>query len=394
MGLIKAIKDAVGGTLADQWVDFFSCNSMEADVLMQKGRRATGGRGSNTKGSDNVITTGSGVVVADGQCVVITDGGRIAEVCAEPGGYTYDASSERTIFRGNLSESIHASIEQVSERFAYGGSAAKDQRVYYFNTKEIVGNKYGTPNPIPFRVVDGNIGLDIDTSVRCNGEYSFRIVDPVLFYTNLAGTVQDEFRREEIDSQLKAELMTALQPALAKVSGLGVRYSTLPAHAQELADALNGLLSTKWKGTRGIVIESFAINPVTIPKEDEDLIKELQRTATMRDPSMAAATLVSAQSDAMRTAAGNEAGAMMGFLGLNMAQQAGGGTNAQQLFDMAAQQQAAQQAAQQQQSAQQGAIPANALFRCNKCGWVPEDPKIPPKFCPECGDRFDAGDMV
>ncbi|MEG0661818.1 MAG: SPFH domain-containing protein [Anaerovoracaceae bacterium] len=450
MGLIKAGIGAIGGTLADQWKEFFSCDAMESDVLVLKGEKSTSGRSSNKKGSDNVISNGSGIAVADGQCMIIVEQGKIVEFCAEPGQFTYDNSSEPSLFSGDLGQGILDAFHTMGKRFTFGGDAAKDQRVYYFNTKELIDNKFGTPNPIPFRVVDRNIGLDVDISIRCNGSYSYKIVNPILFYTNVCGNVEVEYTREDIEGQLKAEFLSALQPAFAKISEMGIRYSAIPGHTTELSDAMNQVLTEKWTALRGLAIVSVGINSVTAPKEDEDMIKDLQRTAVMRDPSMAAATIVGAQSDAMKAAAANENGAMMGFMGMGMAQQAGG-INAQDLFSMGQQQQAAQgmQPGQQapeaaQQPASGGAAagawtcscgavntgkfcaecgnpkpeaegwtcscgalnkgkfcaecgspkPAGAmLYRCDKCGWEPDDPKNPPKFCPECGDVFDEHDV-
>ena len=205
MGLIKAAAGAAGSTLADQWKEFFYCEAIDNEVLAVKGEKRIGGRSSNKRGSDNIISDGSGIAVADGQCMIIVEQGKVVEVCAEPGEFTYDTSTEPSIFTGGLSEGIKKTFETVKKRFAYGGDTGKDQRVYYFNTKELVGNKFGTANPIPFRVVDRNIGLDIDVSVRCNGVYSYKIVDPLLFYTNVCGNFAQQYDREEIESQLKTE---------------------------------------------------------------------------------------------------------------------------------------------------------------------------------------------
>ena len=426
MGLLKAGAGALGGVLADQWREYFYCDALESDVLVTKGVKRTSKRSSNTKGNENIISNGSIVAVADGQCMIIVEQGKIAELCAEPGEFVYDSSTEPTIMYGGLSmENIKKSFSEIGKRFTFGGEAPKDQRVYYFNTKEILGNKYGTVNPVPFRVVDRNIGLDIDISIRCNGEFSYKIVDPIMFYTNVCGNVDDEYLRSEIDSQLKSELMTALQPAFAKISEMGIRYSALPGHAVELADALNEVLSKKWTEMRGIKVWSFGVNSVTAPKEDEDMIKQHQRNAVMRDPTMAAAHLVGAQAQAMQDAANNDAGAMTGFMGMGFAQQSGG-VNAQNLFAMG--QQTAPQSngwkcscgamntgkfctecgkSQAGWTCSCGAVnqgkfcaecgspkPAGApLYRCDKCGWTLEDPKNPPKFCPECGDVFDSNDI-
>ena len=333
MGLIKAGLGAIGGTLADQWKEFFYCEAMDKNTMMVRGQKKIGGRSSNTKGHDNIISNGSGIAVADGQCMMIVEQGKIVEICAEPGEFTYDTSSEPSIFNGKLSKSIIETFKTIGKRFTYGGDTAKDQRVYYFNTKELVDNKFGTPNPIPFRVVDKNIGLDIDVSVRCSGIYSYKIVNPLLFYTNVCGNVEKEYTREEIDSQLKTEFISALQPAFAKISELGVRPSALPGHAEELASAMNEVLTKKWTELRGLAIVSIAMNPITLPDEDSEMIKQAQKNAIMRNPGMAAATLVGAQADAMKAAASNSNGAMTGFLGMGMAQNAGG-INTNNLFAM------------------------------------------------------------
>ena len=282
MGLIKAAAGAFGGTMADQWKEFFYCDAIDKDVLVVKGEKRVSGRSSNKKGNDNIISSGSGIAVADGQCMIIVEQGKVVEVCAEPGQFTYDASTEPSIFSGSLGEGISRTFETVKKRFEFGGDTGKDQRVYYFNTKELVDNKFGTANPIPFRVVDRNIGLDIDVSVRCNGIYSYKIVDPLLFYTNVCGNVEQQYDREEIEGQLKTEFVSALQPAFAKISELQIRPSAIPGHVQELCDAMNEALTKKWLETRGLAVVSIAMNPVTLPEEDAQMIKDAQKNAIMR----------------------------------------------------------------------------------------------------------------
>lgn len=338
MGLIKAGIGALGGTLADQWKEFFYCESMPKEVLVTKGQKRVNGRSSNTKGNDNIISNGSGIAVADGQCMIIVEQGKIVEVCAEPGEFTYDSSTEPSVFAGSLGESIKETFKTMGKRFTYGGDTGKDQRVYYFNTKELIDNKFGTPNPIPFRVVDSKIGLDVDVSVRCSGVYSYKIVDPLLFYTNVCGNVEREYSREELDGQLKTEFISALQPAFGRLSDMELRPNQIVTHNTDLENAMNTALSEKWSALRGLKIVSIALGSVTLPEEDAEMIKQAQRTAIMRDPTMAAATLVGAQADAMKAAASNEAGAMTGFLGMGMAMNAGGGMSTQNLFAMGQQQ--------------------------------------------------------
>ena len=445
MGLIPVIKDAIKSTWSDQWKEFFYCEAMEKDVLVTKGQKRVTRRSQN-KGSDNIISDGSGIAVADGQCMCIVEQGKVVEFCAVPGEYKFDKSSESSVFSGSLGERIGGLFKTIGRRTAYGGDTGKDQRVYYFNIKELLDNKFGTPNPVPFRVVDHNIGLDIDVSVRCSGVFSYRIANPMLFYKNVCGNVESDFKREKLDTQLKSEFISALQPGFGKLSAMEMRPNAIPAHTTELEAAMNEALNEKWQNLRGLEIVSIAINSVTLPEEDQKLIKDAQRQAIYRDPSMAAASLVGAQGDAMRAAASNSAGAMVGFMGMNMAAGAGG-FNAQSLYGMAAQQ---KQAAAEKAEAARAAAPVTPtakagtwtcscgatntgkfciecgkskpeegwrcscgalnkgkfcfecgakkpadepLYRCDKCGWEPEDPRHPPKFCPQCGDPFNDKDI-
>lgn len=431
MGLIRAALGAINSTMADQWKEFFYCEALSKEVLVTKGRKRVSGRSSNTKGSDNIISSGSGIAVADGQCMIIVEQGKVVEVCAEPGEYTYDASTEPSIFTGSLGRAILDTFKTIGKRFTYGGDTGKDQRVYYFNTKEILDNKFGTQNHIPFRVVDSKIGLDIDVSLRCNGIYSYIIKNPLLFYQNVCGNVEREYTRSEIDAQLKTEFVSALQPAFAKLSELELRPNQIIAHNTELEEALNTALSKKWRELRGIEVVTVALGSVTLPEEDQELIKKAQHAAILRDPTMAAATLAGAQAEAMKTAAGNKAGAMTGFMGMGMAANAGG-LNVGGLYEMGAKNQnnepenkgdswkcSCGASANGKFCTECGAKrpegwkcscgtvnkgkfcsecgskkPASEpLYRCDKCGWEPENPKNPPKFCPECGDRFDESDI-
>lgn len=379
MGLIKAITGAAGGVLADQWKEFFYCDSLGADVLCKRGQKKVSGRSSNTKGDESIISNGSIISVADGQCMMIVEQGKVVEVCAEPGEFKWDSSTEPSIFTGSFGQSLAETFKNIGKRFTFGGEAPKDQRVYYFNTKELIGNKYGTASPVPFRVVDQRAGIDIDISVRCFGEYSYKIVDPIIFYTNVCSNVADEYTRDNLDSQLRSELLTALQPAFARISEMGVRYSSVPGHTTELSELLKNELSSKWKAARGIEIQNVGVSSIKAEEDDEKMLKELQKNTAYTDPTRAAAALVGAQADAMRTAAGNPNGAAMAFMGMNMAGQAGG-VNASQLFQMGQSNQAAQPAATQ---APVNAAPVNtnvqSAWKCS-CGAT-----VTGKFCSECG---------
>lgn len=485
MGLIKAGIGALGGTLADQWKEFFYCEALPNDVLMRKGQKQTSGRSSNTRGSDNIITNGSGIAVADGQCMIIVEQGKVVDICAEPGEYTYDTSTEPSIFSGNLGDSIKQTFQTIGKRFTFGGDTAKDQRIYYFNTKEIIGNKFGTANPIMFEVVNKRIGISRTVQVRCNGVYTYVITDPLLFYTRLCGNVENEFTRDQIDDQLKVEFVDALQPALGALAEQELRPAQIPAKANELKAAMNEALKQEWIDNRGISVGKIALNPITLTEDDMKKINEMEDAASMgSNPFMMAGRMTNATANAMETAAANEAGAMTGFMGMGMvggmggmggAGQGGFGA-AQGFYNMGVQQQQQMQQQQMQQQAQQQAAPsadswkcscgatvsgkfcpecgskkpepasANSwkcscgatvsgkfcpecgspkpadadgwtcscgtvnkgkfcqncgskkpegapLYKCDKCGWEPADPKNPPKFCPECGDLFDDSDI-
>ena len=444
MGLLKALGGAAGGVLADQWKEYFYSDALDSNTICVRGKKKVSGRSSNTKGDDNIISNGSVIAVATGQCMLIVEQGKVVEVCAEPGEYKYDTSTEPSIFTGNFGQSLVDSFKNIGKRFTFGGEAPKDQRVYYFNTKELIGNKYGTPSPVPFRVVDQRSGIDIDISVRCFGEYSYKIVNPLLFYTNVSGNVSEAYTRDLLDGQLKSELLTALQPAFARISEMGIRYSSLPGHTTELAQALKTELSAKWTNFRGIEIQAVGVSSIKADEEDEKMIKELQKNAAFMDPTRAAANLVGAQAEAMKAAASNSGGAAMAFMGMNMANQAGG-FNAQSLYQMgAASNNSSNNAnagggetasASEKWTCSCGQVvsgkfcpecgkarPADEGFwtcscgtknkgkfctecgskkpagvpqyKCDKCGWEPPKGTKPPKFCPECGDPFDDGDIV
>ena len=456
MGLIRLAKigaDAIGSTLGDQWLEYFYCDSIDSDTLMVKGqKKVNDGHNYNTKGmQDNIISNGSVIAVNEGQCMMIVDNGKIVDICAEAGEFKYDNSTEPSIFAGNFLQSLGQTAVTAWRRFTFGGNAGKDQRVYYFNTKEIMNNLYGTATPIPFRVVDNKIGLDLDTELKCNGKYSFHIADPVVFYTKVCGNVKDSYNKSELTSFMKDEMITALQPALGELSAQGIRYSELPRSTKELVNALNTELSEQWMAARGIEMVSITFNP-SLPKDVSEMIRARQNEAVYKDPNMAAAGIAAAQMEAMKSAASNTStGPMMAFAGMNMAQMAGG-MNAGNLFAMGQQQQQASPAqtapAQAAYAAPAGGTaepilgwtcscgkadnrgkfcvecgspkPAEAgwtcscgqvnqgkfccncgkkkpegapLYKCDKCGWEPEDPTHPPKFCPECGDVFDENDI-
>ena len=409
MGLIKAGLGALGGVLADQWKEFFYCEAMDMDTLVVKGQKRVSGRSSNTKGSDNLISNGSGIAVADGQCMLIVEQGKVVEVCAEPGEYTYDTSSEPSIFAGSFGDSLKKSFQAIGKRFTYGGDTGKDQRVYYINTKEIMGNKFGTPSPIIFEVMNKRLGMSRTVNVRCNGVYSYNITDPLVFYTKVCGNVEQAYTRDIIDEQMKAEFVSALQPAFGALAEMELRPAQLPAKVNELKKAMNEALQLEWVDSRGISVAKIALNPITLNPEDMKKIQEMEDSMTYgQNAFMLGGLQATATAEAMKTAAGNSAGAMTGFLGMGMAGNAmGGGFNqAQNFYQMGMQQQQMQQA--QQQAAADSwkcACGATATGKfCPECGSKKPEPKpaggwkckcgatVTGKFCPECGSPKPADD--
>ena len=404
MGLIKTALDAASSVLADQWKEYFYCEALPSDVLMRKGQKRVSGRSSNTKGSDNIISNGSIIAVADGQCMMIVEQGKIVEVCAEPGEFTYDTSTEPSIFTGGLNkENILSVLATVGKRFTFGGEVPKDQRVYYFNTKEILNNKFGTPAPIMFEVVNKYLNMRRTVSLRFNGVYTYIISNPLLFYTRLCGNVGDQCTRDLIDGQLKADFIDALQPAVGALSEQELRPAQIPAKAKELKSAMNTELE-KWV-ERGISISSISLNPITLSEADMKKIQEMEDTATLGSSAqMMAGRMTDATASAMQTAAGNSAGAMTGFMGMGMAGgmmgSGGGFSAAQNLFNMG-QQQAQQQPAPAGWTCPCGQAGNTGKF-CQACG----KPRPAPaeswqcscgatatgKFCPECGKPRPAQD--
>lgn len=372
MGLIRAVAGAVSGTLKDQYKEWFTCESLPNNVLAVRGVKNSTGFFNNNKGSDNVITKGSGIVVADGQCMVIVANGKVVEVCAEPGVFTYDSSTESSIFAEPLGDAFKHALEKIVDRVSYAGLNPTDQRVYYFNTKEILDNKFGTPNPIPFAVVDSKRGIDVDVSVQCSGTYSFRVFDPVAFYTNVCGNISQAYTKETLQEVMRQEFISALTPAIGSLSKLELRPSDIPVHNAELEEALNAQLDTKWAQLRGIEVVNVAITTLTLPKEDADRIKAIQLYS---NPNAAAARITDATATAMIDAANNPNGAANTIYAVN-----GIAQNANAAAALYAQGQTAQPAA---------PAPATATGWTCECGTVNTG-----KFCSECGKPNPAGEWT
>ena len=373
MGLIQAFKGSVSGELANQWKELFVSDSMSADTLVKRAEHKVSGRSSNTKGDADVITKGSAIIVNEGQCAILVDSGKVIDVAAEAGAYEWEENGSASIFAGDFGDIF----KEFGRRFTFGGEKPVQQRVYFVNTKDIVGLKFGTPSPIPFRILDNNVGLDMDTTLKCNGNYSMRVSDPTQLYVSLAGNVKDEYTIEDIQDQLRATFIAALQPALGKLTNLGVRPSAIPSYTKEMSEAMGEELNSDWTNKYGLAITSVQILTTVIPDEDAATLKELQKTGAFRNQSMAGAALIGAQAEAMKNAASNPNGAMMGFMGMNMAMQAGG-ANAQDLLNAGA----ATTGANQMAGAANGGAAAGNRWFCPNCGNENFG-----NFCVNCGTK-------
>lgn len=444
MGLIEAIKAAGKDVLGDTWREYFYCDSLDDNTLMVKGQKRISGKSSNRNGADNIISNGSIIAVNEGQCMLIVEQGKVVDVCAEPGEFVYDRSTEPTIFYGSLGTSILDTFKTIGKRFTFGGDTAKDQRVYYVNIKHISGNKYGTAQPIPFKVCYPNLNIDLTVDLRCNGEYTFKITNPLLFYQVEAGNVADEYDKTDlVQNTLRPEFVRELRPVLGEFGSKGIAYEDLTYHADEICDSLQARLSEKWTGLRGIELVSLDLS-ATIPEKDREDIKKYQKMQYYNNTTNAIGALVESQAESKKMAAQNTGGAMLGFMGMNLAQQ-NGGINVSDLMAMAGGTKEnssptrmggtgapASASTADGWTCACGAVnsgkfctecgapkPANGwtcscgavnqgkfcpecgakkptgalLYRCDKCGWEPEDPKNPPKFCPECGDPFGEEDV-
>ena len=373
MGLIQAFKGSVSGELANQWKELFVSDSMSTDTLVKRADHKVSGRSSNTKGDADVITKGSAIIVNEGQCALLVDSGKIIDVAAEAGAYEWEENGSASIFAGDFGDIF----KEFGRRFTFGGEKPVQQRIYFVNTKDIVGLKFGTPSPIPFRILDNNVGLDMDTTLKCNGNYSMRVSDPTQLYVSLAGNVKDEYTIEDIQDQLRATFIAALQPALGKLTNLGVRPSAIPSYTKEMSEAMGEELNSDWTNKYGLAITSVQILTTVIPDEDAATLKELQKTGAFRNQSMAGAALIGAQAEAMKNAASNPNGAMMGFMGMNMAMQAGG-ANAQDLLNAGA----ATTGANQMAGAANGGAAAGNRWFCPNCGNENFG-----NFCVNCGTK-------
>lgn len=318
MGLIKAFTNSAMSYIGDLWEDYIYCDSMDSSTLVQKGQaRKSAGAGKNA--SDNVITEGSRIAVNAGQMLVVVENGRIIDFTAEQGGYEYKSKTAPSMFCGDLGEGLKKSFNEIAGRFAFGGQAANDQRVYFINTKEILGNKFGFGN-VPYRDSEFNMTI----LLQGFGTYSYEITDPIVFYTNVCGNVADKYVKTSIEPQLKAELQSAILPVLGELAESGVHYDRLSGQTESITALLQKRLTEQWKNDRGIEIKNISFSNILPDDESVDKIRQLQESrAYSGNRAMLGARVGAAQATAMESAAENSAGAVTGFMGMNMAQNAG-----------------------------------------------------------------------
>lgn len=387
MGLFKEAFDAIKGTvgsaatgavssvLKDQWKEYIYCDSLSSDVLVKKGVKRLAEGSVNNDGSSNIISDGSKIAVNEGQFLIIVENGKIVDYTSEAGSYTYKTGTEPSLFDSGF-QGLKDSFSKVGKRFTFGGQAENDQRVYFINIKEIMDNKVGIGD-VPFR--DSEFGFTI--KLHGFGSYSYKIVDPLMFYTNVCANVTDKFMRSTIDEQLKAEVQHNLQPALGRIALKQIPYDQLTLFTKDIADELNKELSNEWVQRRGIAITSVAFSSIAPDDESAKKINQFQESRVYTNAQMMGARLGAANANAMESAASNSAGAMTGFMGLGFAQQAGSNAgNSIASFYGGGQQQ--QQPMQQQPMQPNVQHTSGASWTCPSCGVQNVG-----KFCGQCGTK-------
>ncbi|HBY32622.1 MAG TPA: hypothetical protein DEG74_02510 [Clostridiales bacterium] len=382
MGLIKAAFQAVGGNLRDQYLEFFTCDSLGQEVLLRRGAKVM--RNGSNKGDAEIISNGSKIAVPEGTALILVDNGRVVDFTTEAGMYTWDTSSAPTCFgTSGFLNGVKKSCADIWNRIKAGGEALTQQRVYFVNMLEMVDNKFGTAAPLPY---DDPTYRGI--YIRMNGTFSFKIVDPVTFFKNIAGNVSGDYRRDELmgkngqPGQAKAEFLMYLGEALNKMGAGGeeVQYNRLQSQQVKLAKYMNEVLDEDWLQGRGMIVEKVAVMSVTPDDESRKRIQDMDDGLMFgNNPQMAAGYQIKGSVDAMKTAAGNQAGAGNAMMGLGLV----GGFNGSAMNPgnqgMAFLQQ--QQMMQQQQQMQQAAAPAAAAGWACACGATGNQGK----FCAECG---------
>lgn len=305
MGIIRAFTSSIPNLFEEQWKEYFYCNSLGYDLLIQRGRKHVGERSTNTRMDDQVITNGSLIVVNAGQAVVVTSMGKVIDVCTEPGEHIFQDP--------NRTSGVSQFFKDAAERFTYGGGDIQPvvHRLYYVNMLESMGNKFETTAPIPVRIKDPSSGLDMDGALMVSGIYSYRVKDAVKFYKLVVGNISGNYYRSALNLTIQNQILSCLNQTVSLLSSEGMRPSDFSKETERIGEALIRVMNEGWMGEHGLEMSSVAVYTVTL--EDLRMVQNAQRTAMLKDPSMAAATLIGAQADSMRIAAGNPHGAGLGM---------------------------------------------------------------------------------
>ena len=320
MGLIKALVSSASSTLGDQFKEFVTCPAIDKDVLIQRGEVHHGKGNSNP--SEGVISNGSAIAVPQGMAMMIIENGEIKEFTAESGTFTFDSGTEPSIFTGSLGEGILNTFKTIGKRFTYGGQTAKDQRVYYVNLLNIMGNKFGSPQPK--KITDEKYGM---LEVTFFGEYAFKVVDPIVLVNSVIGAnPKDTVTYEEIiGSQLQAKFVEKLTQAISVVMRKHkVSFGDIGLYNTDISDEMNVCLDESWRQNYGLEVTDVAIGDINLTDESMVKVNKIDEATIFSNKNLQSGLMASASADALRGAANNANAAMMGFMGMNMAAGAAG----------------------------------------------------------------------
>ncbi|MDR0923475.1 MAG: SPFH domain-containing protein [Hungatella sp.] len=381
MGIVKALTTAVGGSLADQWLEVIEAGSMGDQTVFASGVKIR--KGSDTKSTDYTISDGSVIHVYPNQFMILVDGGKVIDYTGEPGYFTVKNSSLPSLFNGQFDEAIKESFDRIR----FGGQTPTSQKVYFINMQEIKGIKFGTPNPINYFDQFYNAELFL----RAHGTYSIKVTDPLLFYAEAIPKNASRVEVDDINAQYLSEFLEALQSSINQMSADGIRISYVASKGRELGQYMSDVLAYQWKDQRGMEIQSVGIASISYDEESKELIHLRNQGAMLSDPGVREGYVQGAVARGLEAAGSNANGSMAGFMGMGMGMNAGGGfmgaassANYQQM-----QMNRAQQGKPGEQTAAGGESKAQSSsespWTCS-CGSVNTG-----KFCPECGNPKQAG---
>jgi membrane protease subunit (stomatin/prohibitin family) len=399
MGLIKAIGSAIGGSLADQWLEVIEPDDMSDNTVFTKGVtvRKDDRRGSNRKGTEDVVSNGSMIHVYPNQFMMLVDGGKVVDYTAEEGYYKVDDSSMPSLFNGTFKEALIESFQRIK----FGGVTPSKQKVFYINLQEIKGIKFGTPNPLNYFDDFYNSELFL----RTHGTYSIKITDPLLFFMEAIPKNEDRVEIQDINEQYLSEFLEALQAAMNQMSVDGIRISHVPSKGRELSSYMSQILDDEWKKNRGMEIQSVGIASISYDDESKELINMRNKGAMLGDPSVREGYVQGSVARGLEAAGSNEGGAMGAFLGMGVGMQGAGSfigaasqSNKKQMEDQAQKNEQAQPKKANEWFCTECGAKNSGKFcsecgskgpekkACTNCGYIPEG--ATPKFCPECGNKF------